>query len=99
MWQFIVLKIQPNTLYSIMTRKNSKTSVTFVLYKQKSTCGLLTHSVGMLKAKATTETFFMIGQVILLINDQLISPCNSFLVHPISSKSTCVNRAYIDSCW
>ena len=83
--------------YGVLTRKACKTSVKFVLHEQESACGLLRHSysyiyiytqeTGMLKAMATTDTFFMIGQVILSIDDQHISPCNSLLVHPVSTKS------------
>ena len=69
----------------------------FVLHEQESTCGLLRHSysyiyTGMLKAKATTDTFFMISRVILSINDRHISPGNSFLVNPVSTKSIWGNR-------
>ena len=49
---------------------------------------IYTQETGMLKAKATTVTFFMIGRVISSINDrQHISPCNSLLVHQVSTKS------------
>ena len=37
---------------------------------------------GMLKA-ITTGTFFMIGQVVLSIDDRHISPCNMLTVHPV----------------
>ena len=48
----------------------------FVLHEQKSICGLLRHyysyiytqETGKLKATATTDTFFMIGRVILAID-------------------------------
>ena len=46
-----------------------------------------TQETGKLKATATTDTFSMIGQVILSIDDQHISPCKSLLVHPVSTKS------------
>ena len=41
----------------------------------------------MLKAKATTDTFFIIGRVILSINNRHISPCNSLQVYLVSMKS------------
>ena len=63
--------------FGVKRRKACKTRMEFVLHEQKSTCGLLRHSysyiytqeTGMLKATATTGMFFVIGQVILSIND------------------------------
>ena len=78
------------TAFDVRRRNACKTRMAFVLHKQKSTCGLLRHSysytytqeTGTLKATATTGMFFVIGRVILSIDDRHISPCNSLLVHP-----------------
>ena len=77
-WRHYLKRHQsPKTPYGVLTRRAYKTSVTFVLREQESTCGLLRHSysyiytqeTGKLKATATTDTFFMIGRVILSIDD------------------------------
>ena len=93
--QFIKVSKRPDTPYGVLTRKACKTSVMFVLHEQKNTCGLLRHSysyiytqeTGTLKAMGTTGMFFVIGRVILSIDDRHISPCNSLLVYPVSTKS------------
>ena len=80
--------------FGVWRRKACKARMVFVLHEQKSTCGLLRHSygyiytqeTGMLKATATTGTFFMISRVVLSIDNQHISPCNSSPAHRVSTK-------------
>ena len=56
---------------------NAKTSITFILQEQEGTYGLLgypysyiyTQQTGMLKAMATTDTFFTISRVMLSIDN------------------------------
>ena len=48
---------------------------------------IYTQEPGMSKAIITiVGTFFMIGQVVLSIDDQYISPCNSLPLHCVSTK-------------
>ena len=86
----LMFKIMQNkhNIYSTRTERylwTSRLSIQLYIYTQET---------GKLKATATTDMFFMINQVILSINDQHISPCKSLLVHPVSTKSIWMNRAF-----